>query len=77
MEAKFKMIPVEALMDVLIEMYDLGVDYVDITGKQSPEQDSIGISFIKEYVDPDFLDNFEEDASEIEIKNTDDLNDLT
>lgn len=77
MEAKFKMIPVEALIDVLMEMYDLGVDYVDITGKQSPEQDSIGISFIKEYVDPDFLDNFEEDAPEIEIKNTDDLNDLT
>jgi hypothetical protein len=77
MEAKFKMIPVEALIDVLMEMYDLGVDYVDITGKQSPEQDSIGISFIKEYVDPDFLDNFEEDVPEIEIKNTDDLNDLT
>jgi hypothetical protein len=77
MEAKFKMIPIEALMDVLMEMYEQGVDYVDITGRQAPEQDSLGISFIKEYVDPDFLDNFEDDLPEIQINNIDDLTDLT
>lgn len=71
------MIPIEDLMDVLMELYEQGVDYVDITGKHNPEQDSIGISFTKEYVDPDFYDNFEEDIPEIEINNTDDLNDLT
>jgi len=76
---KLKMIPVESLMDVLMELYEQGVDYVDITGVHNSEQDTVGISFTKDYVDPDFLENFEdgEDIPEIQINNTDDLNDLT
>jgi len=73
---KLKKIPLEDLLEVLEELYNLGVDYVNISGEAvSPDQDALAISFTKEYVNEEFRENFsEEEMQEIPL-NTQDLND--
>lgn len=47
-------------LSVLTNLYNRGVNYVDIVASTDPEQDSIGVGFIKEYLDsPEELDNFD------------------
>ena len=44
-------IPLEALLEVLNDLYLNGADYVDITGIPGTNQDSITVSAKKEYFD--------------------------
>ena len=41
-------------------MFDKGVDYIDIIGEINDVQDSIGISFSKEYMNKEMQENFDE-----------------
>lgn len=43
-------IPVDKLIDLLVEMYNKGVDYIDISGVPGEEQDKMAISFTEEYM---------------------------
>jgi hypothetical protein len=55
------------------------VDYVDIIGTLDDEQDSIGISFSKEYMAEEYMENFDNIPAkeQIDIKlSDDDLNQL-
>ncbi len=43
-------IPIDRLIDLLVEMYNKGVDYIDISGVPGEEQDKMAISFTEEYM---------------------------
>lgn len=57
---RIRKIHLDTLIQVLVEMYDKGVDYIDIIGEINELQDSIGISFSKEYMNKNMKENFDE-----------------
>ncbi len=65
----YKMINIEAMMEVLNMLWHKGVDYVDISGKSGDKQDEICFSFCKEYMDEEYKDTFEEGFIEEEESN--------
>ena len=76
-------IPVDRLINLLVEMYNRGVDYIDISGVQEEEQDKMAISFTEDYLTEEAKKEFSAidpiDLSD-ELLNTklsdEDLNDL-
>jgi hypothetical protein len=54
-----KKVHLDSFIEILIDLYDKGVDYVDIIGMNSDVQDSIGISFSKDYMNSELADNFD------------------
>ena len=81
-QVKLRKIHLDTLMKVLVELYDKGVDYVDIIGTVDTIQDSIGISFCSEYMNEDMRENFnripslEIDIDSKPLSDEDDLNQL-
>lgn len=77
-----KKIPLDRLINVLVELYNKGVDYIDITGVPDEEQDRVAISFSKDYMTEEGRKNFEDAPIDLtdEFFDTsltdDDLNDL-
>lgn len=70
-------IPLSILLDHLTEIYNSGVDYIDILGVNGEEQDKIGIAFNSSYMSPEEDTNLDPDESQINIKLSDeDLNQL-
>ena len=55
-----KKLPLDKLIDVLVELYNKGVDYIDITGVPDEEQDKVAISFSKDYMTEEGKKNFED-----------------
>lgn len=45
-----KKIPLKDFITILIELYDGGADFIDITGKPEGEDDVIQISVLQEYM---------------------------
>ena len=54
-----KKVHFDSFIEILIDLYDKGVDYVDIIGVNNEIQDSIGISFSKDYMNTDHEENFD------------------
>jgi hypothetical protein len=77
---KIKKIHLNTFIEILVGLYDKGVNYVDIIGTMNDEQDSVGISFSKEYMDDEYKDNFdsisETDGDDLNLSDDDDLNQL-
>lgn len=79
---RIRKIPLVSLIDILKEVYDRGVDFIDIYGIVEDGQDTIGISFSREYMNEEYSDNFdtieeEQYPSKIDVKLSDeDLNQL-
>lgn len=48
-ELRLKKIPLKPFLEALTDIYNRGVDYVDIIGTSGDEQDSIGIAIKEEY----------------------------
>lgn len=83
-----KKIPLNELIDILSDLYNRGVDFIDILApEESTEDDRMTIKFTKEYMSPDMeleegeeLDDNEEDVLDIQIIPTklsdEDLNQL-
>jgi hypothetical protein len=72
-------IPLEIFLNVLMEIYEQGVDYVDIIGVPDEEQDTIGVTFSQDYISPDAIDNFkidEDNNIDINLSDDQDLNQL-
>lgn len=70
-------IPLSVLLDHLTEIYNSGVDYVDIIGVNGEEQDKIGIAFNSSYMSSEEDVNLDQEESQINIKLSDeDLNQL-
>ncbi len=89
---KIRKINITGLIQLLEILYDKGIDYIDISGKQmkTEGEDLLSISFAKDYMNEEFREHFEEFDEEefsdapnfegeerIEVKLTDDdLNQL-
>jgi len=77
-EVKIEKIPLDKLIDTLVELYNKGIDYVDIAGVPGKEFDRLAIGFNKEYMTEQGKKNFAELDEELEIKpgklTDDDLN---
>lgn len=83
-----KKIPLNELIDILSDLYNRGVDFIDILApEESSEEDRMTIKFTKEYMSPDAeleegeaLNDDEEDVLDITIIPTklsdEDLNQL-
>lgn len=85
-ELRLKKIPLELFLDALDELYAMGVEYVDIVGTMGEEQDTIGLMYCKEYMNQEFIEQFDENIDKFieeemikkDIKlSDDDLNQLT
>lgn len=61
-EVRLKKIPLRMFLEALTDIYERGVDYVDIIGVPGEEQDSIGISVKEEYFAKEVDDDEEEDS---------------
>ena len=77
-----KMIPLEQFIEMLMEAYDRGMDFVDIVGQPDIRQDYIGIEFNDQYFgefprEESFLVPYKEDIPDSDRKLTkDDLDKL-
>jgi len=86
-EIRLNKIPLGTFLDTLLELYNEGLDYIDIVGIPDEVQDTISILFTKEYMSKEMRERFskfEDDVIEgddeisknIDISNDDDLNQL-
>ena len=78
-EVCIKKIPLDNFINILMELYNKGLDYVDIQGVTDDSQDRLAISFTNEYMTPEGVDNFMDSPyiEEVDMKLTDeDLNQL-
>lgn len=83
---KIRKVPVEAFLNLLSDLFEQGVDYIDIVGMLNEKQDTIGIAFSKDYMSEDMQDNFEDitpitvnktpDTIKINLSNDEDLNQI-
>lgn len=73
-DISIRKIPIQSLINVLIELYNRGVDYVDIVGAQGEEQDTMAITFTKDYMSEEGKENFKdiEEDEEIDLGNLND-----
>lgn len=79
-EVKIEKIPLDKLIDTLVELYNRGIDYIDIAGVPGKEFDRMAIAFTRDYMTEQGKKNFGEFDLDIEIKpdklTDDDINDL-
>jgi hypothetical protein len=68
------------LLNHLTDLYNLGINYIDLVVEQGEQQDIIGIMFYEEYLEEEFKSNFEQMINEYEIEsapfNPDDIDDI-
>lgn len=67
---KIRKVELESLINILEDLYNSGVNYVDITAEHSDEQDVIHITIIPEYMMNEEIDEheniiFDEDISDL------------
>lgn len=60
MKARFVKLPLDGFIKQLVELYEMGVDYVDLVGESDTLQDYIEIHFTNDYISPEMKANFEE-----------------
>jgi len=81
-EIRIQMIPLNKLIDTLVDLYNKGLDYIDISGVPGEEYDKMSIGFTQDHMTEQGRKNFEQEdfEEELEIKSTDltddDLNQL-
>jgi hypothetical protein len=51
-------IHLDGFIEILVELYNKGVDYIDLTGVQDGEQDRMAISFTTDYMMKGAEENF-------------------
>jgi hypothetical protein len=77
-EVRLRKIPLSVLIQALMDVYNTGVDYIDLIGKPDEEQDTIGIAFCEEYMSKEEEENIEDLKEQIKNINLsdEDLNQL-
>lgn len=79
-EVILKKIPLEILMQTLFDLHHGGVAYIDIMGISGQVQDTLGISFTKEYmrenIDFEDVEDYLNQTIEINLSDEDDLNQI-
>lgn len=56
-----KKIPLENFISILVELYDKGVNFIDISGTSKDNQDMIKINVLEEYMEENFSTPFSEE----------------
>jgi hypothetical protein len=59
-EVRLNKIPLGTFLDALLELYNEGLDYIDIVGVPDENQDTVGIVFTKEYMSEGMRDKYDE-----------------
>ena len=59
-EVKLLKVPINSLIEILTDLYNQGVDYVDIIGIHNVEQDTLGIRYNQNYLTQEGLDKLTE-----------------
>jgi hypothetical protein len=62
-EVRLRKIPLDLLIQSLMDIYNSGVDYIDIIGKADVEQDTIGLAFCDEYLSENNEETEEEEET--------------
>jgi hypothetical protein len=68
-QVRLKKIPIAVFLKALMDIYESGVDYVDIIGVPGEEQDTIGIAF-----SDDYMSKAESEDDDDDINNENDSN---
>ena len=64
--AVIKKVPLDEIIDVFMDLYNKGVDFIDLVA--SEKDNRISVIFTEEYVNQEAIDNFELDnTNEINI----------
>ena len=58
-------IPLGPFLDALLELYNEGLDYIDIVGTPDEQQDTIGIMFTQDYMSKEMKDKYGDIVDEI------------
>jgi hypothetical protein len=67
-EVKIEKIPLDRLIETLVDLYNKGIDYIDIAGVPGIDQDRMAIVFTRDYMTEEGKKNFgEEDELDLEI----------
>lgn len=61
-------IPLDGFIDLLMDLYNKGVDYIDITGVADEQNDKMAISFTSDYMMEGAEEQFE-NTPPLDIKN--------
>lgn len=64
--AVIKKVPLDEIIDVFMDLYNKGVDFIDIVA--SEKDNRISVIFTEEYVNQEAIDNFELDDDNDEMK---------
>jgi hypothetical protein len=64
-----KKVPLDSFIDILMDLYNKGVDYIDITGVTNDHSDKMAISFTSEYM----MEGAEEEFKDIPALDIKDL----
>lgn len=62
--AVIKKVPLDEIIDVFMDLYNKGVDFIDIVA--SERDNRISVIFTEEYINQEAIDNFELDDDELE-----------
>jgi hypothetical protein len=73
-ELKIRKVHLDSFINVLVDLYDRGVNYVDIIGVLDGKQDMVGLSFSREYMSEEQRKNF--DSIPINISHKGNNNDV-
>jgi hypothetical protein len=60
-EVKIQKIPLDRLIETLVDLYNQGIDYIDISGVPGIDQDRMAIVFTRDYMTEEGKKNFGED----------------
>lgn len=67
-EVKIQKIPLDRLIETLVDLYNKGIDYIDISGVPGIDQDRMAIVFTRDYMTEEGKKNFGEvDELDLEI----------
>jgi hypothetical protein len=64
--AIIKKVPLDEIIDVFMDLYNKGVDFIDIIA--SEQENRISVIFSEEYINEEAIDNFELKDVEIDIE---------
>lgn len=59
-EIKLQKIPLAKFLSILLELFNNGVEYIDIVGITDEQEDYVGISVIKEYLSENLREKFDD-----------------
>jgi hypothetical protein len=59
-EIKLQKVPLAKLVSILLNLFEYGVEYIDIIGITDDEEDHMGISFTREYMSKEARSKYDE-----------------